>query len=119
MSKRNLKEILTSLLEQYHLLSVADILKKLEQRDKTYNKTSVYRALDQLVEDGVLCRQYFTEAEAVYELRAHGHAHAVCTQCGAVQAVECEYAEPQTIKNFKIDHHHVTILGTCARCATQ
>lgn len=116
MNKRNLKDTLQHLLHEHHLLSAGEILDHLKNKGKKYNKTSVYRALDQLEADGTICQHHFNDTQAVYELQSHHHAHAVCQNCGLVQTVECEYHQPRTVKNFAVDHHHVTLMGLCADC---
>jgi Fe2+ or Zn2+ uptake regulation protein len=116
MSERNLKSQLIDLLKRHHLLSVSDILEKLKAEGKTYNKTSVYRSLETLLEEGLICRQYFNEAQALYELREDHHTHMVCDNCGKIESTECIYEEPKNNINFKIDHHHVTLVGKCQDC---
>lgn len=116
MSERNLKTTIVTLFAHHHLLSAAQILDILKGEGKQYNKTSVYRALDQLTADGTLCKLFFTENEALYELQEHHHAHLVCRSCGAVSEAECEYDAPSSIGDFTVDHHHVTLIGLCAKC---
>lgn len=116
MSERNLKPTLVKLLKQHHLLSVSEILDKLGAQGKTYNKTSVYRALEGLLEQGILCRQYFDQAEAKFELREDHHIHLVCEDCGRVESAECDYRQPTNLKGFTIDHHHLTLMGHCPKC---
>lgn len=119
MSTRNLRAQLVSLLQQHHLLSVGDILQKLEAQGKTYNKTSVYRSLEQLLEEGVVCRQFFNEAQALYELREDHHTHLVCSTCGKIETIECDYHESSAVGDFVVDHHHVTLVGSCGQCAAK
>lgn len=116
MTERNLKATLVDLFSARHLLSAPQILDILQAVGRKYNKTSVYRALDQLEADGIICKQFFTQNEALYELKEHHHAHLVCTQCGKVIEAECDYHEPKDLQGFAVDHHHVTLLGLCADC---
>lgn len=116
MSKRNLKTRLVEILGNKHLCSVAEFLSELKKQKASYNKTSVYRALEQLLAEGTICKQHFGETEAQYELRDHHHAHAVCRKCQKVKTVDCKYDEPESVKDFSIDHHHVTLIGVCGEC---
>lgn len=116
MQKRNLKELLISLLQNNHLLSVSDILVHLEKVNKIFNKTSVYRAIEQLLAEEVICQHFFSGNEAYYELREHHHDHLVCTRCGKVATAECTYTLPKDIGTFKADHHHTTVFGICGEC---
>ncbi len=116
MKERNLKKLILQLLEHRHLLSASEILIKLEKTSRKFNKTSVYRALEQLESDEVICRQYFHDTQAQYELRQDHHTHLVCRKCGDVEIASCDYDQPQQIQNFTIDHHHLTLIGVCANC---
>lgn len=115
MKPRNLTHQLVSLLEKHHLLSANQLLEQLEQHAQPYNKTSVYRALDRLLSEGKICQYVFDGKEAVYEVRAHHHDHAICEQCGIVSSVECHSASLAP-SNFKVDHHHTFLYGVCANC---
>jgi Fe2+ or Zn2+ uptake regulation protein len=117
MASRNLKSRLLKLLKKHHLLSATDILNKLSAEGQGFNKTSVYRALDQLIEEDLICQHYFNEPQAMFELRADHHTHLFCEVCGKIQSIECTYQhQPTKIKDFKVDHHHVTLIGHCQRC---
>ena len=117
MPERNLKKLIVELLSAHHLLSAHQILERLLAQKRHFNKTSVYRALDQLVEADQVCPQHFLEAETVYELRAHHHTHLVCERCGSVKAADCTFSEPKNIDGFQVTHHHVTLMGLCQSCA--
>lgn len=119
MAEMSLKNTIIQLLEKQHLLSVSEVLQALKKEGKTYNKTSVYRALDQLLAEEVVCRHHFSESEASYELREHHHAHLVCESCGSVEAGPCQYTQPKRLKNFSVSHHHLTLFGTCMKCQKQ
>lgn len=119
MLKRNLKDTIVSLLQTSHLLSANAILSQLEASDRPFNKTSVYRALDQLLAEQQICKHHFTEDEAQYELRSHHHAHLVCSGCGAVKESACKYTQPNKVGEFLIDHHHLRLIGTCGRCQSR
>jgi Fe2+ or Zn2+ uptake regulation protein len=116
MQRRNLRATILALLEEHHLLTARQILSLLEEKGTTYNKTSVYRTLDQLLADTELCRHFLTGNEAEYELRSHHHAHLVCNQCGSVAESECMMPDIPEVADFEVDHHHVTLIGTCGKC---
>jgi Fur family transcriptional regulator, ferric uptake regulator len=117
MSERNLKEIILTLLQEHHLLSAGDMLQKLVASGKTYNKTSVYRSLDQLVEEGAICRHYLAGDQAQYELKEDHHIHLVCNSCGKVDEAACDYKQPNKVGSFNVDHHHLTLVGLCTNCS--
>jgi Fe2+ or Zn2+ uptake regulation protein len=116
MKKRNLREHIIRLLQNNHLLSVAAIMNALAAEQQSFNKTSVYRAIDQLVADDVICQHYLSGTEAHYELREHHHAHLVCKVCGSVETADCGYEPSALIGDFQADHHHLTVFGVCMEC---
>lgn len=117
MQTRNLREQILELLKSKHLLSASDIIDLLEKKGKSYNKTSVYRSLEQLHTDNIICRQFFNKDKAQYELSDDHHTHLVCQKCGTVNSTECHFVEPVLTNNFVINHHHVTLVGICEKCS--
>lgn len=109
------RQHIIQVLTERHTLTGPEIIEALESRGQSVNKTSVYRAIDKLLADGVLCRHSFGSVTPSYELRDHHHDHAVCEGCGTVQVVSCLQDDPQ-IPGFTIGHHHATYFGMCARC---
>lgn len=114
--KPRLAQKIEGLFADRHLLSASDIVRLLKKSADSYNKTSVYRALDQLLEKGILCQQYFTDGQALYELREDHHTHMVCKNCQKILVADCDYHPSQKIKNFTVEHHHVTLVGLCDDC---
>ncbi|MCD8484203.1 transcriptional repressor [Candidatus Woesebacteria bacterium] len=104
------------LLERKHVLSGPEIVELLAEEDFRVNKTSVYRALDRLLEKAEICRLSLGEQTVVYELRNHHHDHAVCNVCGRVLTIECHAQQHPEIPGFQIDHHHATYFGVCSAC---
>lgn len=98
------------------MLSGPEIVKLLEQENFRVNKTSVYRALERLLEKAEVCRLSLGEQTVVYELRGHHHDHAVCTVCGKVLTLDCHVEESPSLPGFQVDHHHATYFGKCSTC---
>lgn len=113
----SLSESIQTLLKKKHLLSAKEILQHFEKKGRSYNKTSVYRALDQLYADEVVCRYDFKDSEAQYELRSEHHDHFVCEECGDVESIECQLKKTVKLKEQNVSHHHLTLFGTCQKCA--
>lgn len=106
-----------TVLQSLHVLSAPDLLTQLEARGVSVNKTSVYRALEKLSEDGILCKQTLTGQTIVYELRESHHDHLVCERCGSIQKIQCVTDSPTKIEGFEVHHHHTTLFGVCHTCA--
>jgi Fe2+ or Zn2+ uptake regulation protein len=109
--------ILIDIFKRHHLLSVSELLTLLPlEEGKKYNKTSVYRALEKLEEQGVICQHTFASGETKYELRQAHHDHLVCGHCGRVLAANCDVTIASSIDGFQTDHYHLTVFGLCADC---
>ena len=120
MKKRNLSELLEELLTKYHFLMAPEIVSLLEESGNSFNKTSVYRRLDQMLADKQVCRHSFGTDKVYYELRtedsAHHHDHFVCERCHAVEHIACVVNTAPIAKQRHITHHHSTVFGYCEDC---
>lgn len=112
-----LPQLLEKTLRSHHLVSALQLQEILSKQGKTFNKTSIYRALEKLEAEHKICKQVLDGSEAVYELREDHHDHAICTKCETVIEIPCVVKIPhEAIKNFSIDHHHMSLYGLCSIC---
>ena len=110
--------------EQQCCRGAQEIHEALGERGSTVGLASVYRALDGLVEQGLLQRVDFGDGIARYEPVRAGHEHhhhLVCESCGKVEtfhdaALEraIESIEKQT--GYDVTSHDVVLRGACADC---
>lgn len=101
-------------------ISTVELIKRL---DYAVNKTTVYRLLDKLEDDGLL--HYFLDANGVKwyakckccsKTEHHDiHPHFQCTECGNVDCLDIKVNIPK-IPNRKVTNSQVLVLGTCALC---
>ncbi len=110
---------IAQILQRNHTLSAPEIVEKLKQLGEECNKTSVYRALERMSDREEVCRHMFGGQTATYELRSHHHDHLVCTVCGQIQEIPCLTQLPREVADFQVEHHHLTLFGTCASCRHQ
>jgi Fur family transcriptional regulator, ferric uptake regulator len=98
---------------------------ELRRRRPPVGRASVYRALDQLEELGLVQRIEVTRGTAAYERvepSGHHHHHAICRSCGRMVTFEDSGLE-QAIRRvskempFEISEHDVVLRGRCGRCA--
>ena len=115
MSRGKLTQQIPTLLSTEHLATAPKIIESLASAGFEYNKTSVYRALERLLESGEICRTSLGSQETYYELRHHDHAHLICNTCHRVSATSA-ISVPQNIEGFTTDHSHITIFGVCGDC---
>ncbi len=119
------KVVLDVLEESQELASAQDIYGQLRSGggDKAPGLTTVYRALDSLVEKGYVQAVDLGDGEKRYEVVAPGehHHHLVCETCGQSNHLDqCVVEEIEdTIRakyGFKIKSHVLEIFGVCSNC---
>lgn len=98
---------------------------ELRRRKPAVGRASIYRALEQLEQLGLLRRLEVARGVAGYERIEPGgehHHHAICRECGRMIPFEDPSLERAIDKvsgrmSFDAAEHEVTIRGRCERCA--
>lgn len=103
-------------------VSVEVLTKKLA---KLMNTTTVYRALEQLVQVGLVRRVDLGENHALFEAAGAHHHHIVCRSCGRVDDVDACLPTglsarilSQTPAFSTIETHALEFFGVCRTCDT-
>ncbi|HEX5713657.1 MAG TPA: Fur family transcriptional regulator [Solirubrobacterales bacterium] len=105
-------------------VTALDLDDELRRRRPPVGRASVYRALEQLEELGLVQRIEVCRGTAGYERidpDGHHHHHAICRDCGRMVPFEdstLEQAIGQLSKNisFEVTEHDVVLRGRCDRC---
>lgn len=85
---------------------------------------SVYNALGDFVDAGLARRIEPAGRPGLFELRVDdNHHHLICSQCGAVEDVDCVAGaapclEPSDAHGYAVQVAEVTFWGVCPACAT-
>ena len=107
--------------QQAHLTS-HQVYEEIRQRLPAVNPSTVYRALERLVQDGQVSVSDMGTGSAVYELLANGlHHHLVCQKCGQITTishaeVEDFFASIRDKNHFQVVTNHLILYGVCAAC---
>lgn len=113
------------LLNEFDKDSTAISAKKLIERlGIKFNKTTIYRVLDKLEEDGVLhsflgkngLKWYAKCNDCSANEHSDNHPHFQCLDCGKVDCLPVSVALPK-IPNRKIEVSQLLIQGKCEECA--
>ncbi len=124
-SKRKLsarQEIVSLLLSSRKPMSVPEILAILKEGGKEYNKTTLYREIENLKHTDAVKELFFRNDMALYELSGEHHHHLVCVACGDVREVKIEESlaveEEKLAKReqFVILDHSLEFFGKCKQC---
>lgn len=98
---------------------------ELRRRKPAVARASVYRALEQLEQLGLVQRMEVTRGTAGYERVEPGgehHHHAICRRCGRVVPFEDPSLERAIARlseeiEFEVADHDVVLRGLCERCS--
>lgn len=110
------KEIVEALARQSQPVSIQTLCATLSDTDEA----SVYRTIKVLVNEHFL-EEIALQGEVPRYALSHGHHHhAVCTECGFMEHIECD-SYPMSAKipsSFKsLLSHEVILYGLCKKCA--
>jgi Fur family ferric uptake transcriptional regulator len=102
-------------------LTADDVIAEAERRTPGIAPSTVYRVLQRLDELGAVEHVHSGHGPTFYHLRKGGHAHLVCSQCGAIIDIPDRMLGglAQTVRrtyDFAIERHHTALIGRCASC---
>jgi Fur family ferric uptake transcriptional regulator len=106
-------------------VTALDLEEELREREVGVGRASVYRALEQLEQLGLVQRVEVSRGIAGFERidpTGHHHHHAICRDCGRMVPFEDPILERALDKvagtmSFDVTEHDVVLRGTCDRCA--
>lgn len=104
-------------------LSADEVAQEVSARGRAVGTATVYRAIDTLLESGLLVERDFGEGFRRFEPARDipHHEHLVCTQCGKVEEFRDERLERMTMivaesRGFARQRHRLVIHGVCREC---
>lgn len=115
--------LLEALFERPGHLTAEQLCEAVRRRAPDVHVSTVYRNLEELQRLGVVVHTHFGHGPVTYQLAAAAaHGHFLCSGCGAlVEAPDELFAglakAARSELGFRIDPHHMAILGHCASCA--
>lgn len=101
-------------------ISVKELVKLLHQK---MNKTTVYRILERLEEDGIL-HSFMDKDGLKWYAKCNGcsvghhsdsHPHFQCNDCGKIECLTFEVKIPK-LSNHKINSADLLLVGQCENC---
>ncbi len=107
-------------------VTALDLDDELARRSPRVARASVYRALEQLEQLGLVRRIEVARGIAGYERvdpTGHHHHHAICRDCGRMVPFEDRSLEQAIGKlcesmDFEVSEHDVVLRGRCERCTS-
>ena len=119
---KSLTTILQVFEEKYDAIAVVHLIELLRS---LMNKTTVYRILDRLEQDGIIhsfngkdgLKWYAKCKGCSADHHTDKHPHFQCSECDKVECLSVEIKIP-SIKNHRIDSTDILIMGQCEVCCT-
>jgi Fur family transcriptional regulator, ferric uptake regulator len=118
--------VIEALSEQECAITALELEENRRRRDEGVGRASIYRALEQLEQLGLLQRLEVCRGTAGYERvdpTGHHHHHAICRDCGRMVPFEDSSLERALEHvagemSFDVTEHDVVLRGRCDRCAS-
>ena len=117
------ESILNFIIKNNKPLSYFDLQKFLNKKKLSVNKTTIYRELNFLKNQGIVRELQFNDGIKYYEITPQGHHHhIICNQCEAIDHIELkkdlDIQEKSIFKNnkFKVLTHSLEFYGICNSC---
>ena len=120
---KSVKRILNEFEKEPKALSTVDLIKRLSQN---HNKTTIYRVLDRLEDDGVLHSFQGTDGVKFYA-KCHGcsksqhsdiHPHFQCVSCGKMDCLDVRVSIPK-VPNRRVLSSELLLQGHCEQCSEE
>ncbi len=101
-----------------------DVYLEIQKRHPTISKSTVYRNLHQLSEEGAIHPVLIPDSPERFDDRLSQHYHFCCKTCGDIYDVDMEYLARlnETVQDcygFQVDEHDVIFKGICRTCKTK
>lgn len=111
-----------------HHLTVDDITSALSSEGSSVGKTTVYRYIDKLVNEGKVQKYFISNSKsACYEYIGdnsccRSHYHFKCNLCGQLLHIDCDMMDEAFMHinshhGFLVDNTKTVIYGLCEKCA--
>ena len=127
MSERRNTWQKTAVLEQLsntaEFVSAQELHQKISQSGKKLGLTTVYRALTEMVEQGMADSLSISDGEMRYRIcTPEHHHHLICGECGKAVEFDLPGFESQAqqiakANGFTAVSHELELIGTCSDCA--
>jgi Fur family ferric uptake transcriptional regulator len=122
MSSRNTPQkraVLDVLSQTDAPLSIEEILSRGRQAVPTLSQATVYRILNQFMEQGSVATVQLPGQTQLYELSGKGHHHFFrCRQCKQMYEITgCDgLVDPLVPRGFCLEEHDLFLYGLCSTC---
>ncbi len=120
---KQVKKLIQIFEESTTAIAVADLVKRV---DKEMNKSTVYRALNKLMQDGVVHSftgkdglKWYTKCNnCSCEKHDDAHPHFQCKICNEVNCLPVSFNVPN-VSGYKVESINLLLIGECRNCSQE
>lgn len=114
--------VLNNLSDRHDHPSAYQIFDGAKKADIKIGVTSIYRILNQLVEDEKVCKLITKDNVAHYDYIRNDHIHLICNNCGKIIDIPKNKVfiddVNKNLQGFKLNMQDITFYGECENCKT-
>ena len=100
--------------------TAAMVYDEVHRQQPTISRSTVYRVLGQMAEEGQILRLGLAGSDDRYDGNIHRHGHVRCRLCGAVADIPpVAVGEPEDTAGFLLEDYAVEYCGLCPACQKQ
>ena len=123
------KRVMMTFLKNHDLepYSVDELLLEMDKQGEKIGRSTAYRYLEQLAENGVVRKYQNARGVTQYQhvensIACDGHFHMMCKSCGRLMHVDCDLMRGLsehifTDHGFLLDLRETVLMGICGRCS--
>lgn len=105
----------------HHAWTLEDLQAGLIAGGTTADFSTIFRAAEKLVAEGLARKIQLEDGRARFELAQEHHDHLLCTCCGELVAIPCvigsgEVAALEREAEIAVTDHHLVLNGLCREC---
>ncbi len=101
-------------------ISAQNLYVWLHKEGKKLGLATVYRSLEALKREGLVCSRISPDGEALHSLVREGQQYFTCIQCGDSLIVGASHPDPNLLgeisKDLRVIYHTLEFFGVCQMC---
>ena len=106
-----------TLCEMHNHPTAAMVFDRVHQAHPTISRSTVYRVLGQMADEGIILRLGLSGSDARYDGNVAQHGHVMCRVCGAISDIPAvPIRDPEETHGFLIEDYAVEYRGLCPCC---
>ncbi len=111
---------IVAMLEKHGHINIEDLYGELLKEFPSVSLATIYKNINQMIENGLIQEVKLPAAKSVYELIKEPHLHMVCDKCHKVEDIvigtDRIIEEAEKLSGYRIEESFITLRGICPDC---